>query len=84
MWNTDVLEILEILTKIGYRDSRMQDAIDVANEKRTSEGNWLLDSTFNGRVIASIERKGYPSKWVTMSAIRVLKRYHGDTEDHCE
>jgi len=84
MWNTDVLEILEILTKLGYRDSRMQDAIDVANEKRTSEGNWLLDSTFNGRVIASIERKGYPSKWVTMSAIRVLKRYHGDTEDHCE
>lgn len=28
MWNTDALEILGILTKLGYRDERMQEAID--------------------------------------------------------
>ena len=38
MYQTDVLEILGILTKLGYRDVRMQDAVDKA------DGNWQIPS----------------------------------------
>ena len=33
MYQTDALEILGILTKLGYRDKRMQEAIDVLISK---------------------------------------------------
>ena len=29
MYPTDALEVLDILTKLGYRDERMQEAVDV-------------------------------------------------------
>ncbi len=34
-----------------------------------------MEDTFNGRFQASIETKGKPSKWITLRALRVLKRY---------
>lgn len=33
--------------------------------------------TYNGRFQVDIERKGKPSKWVTLNALRVLKRHFG-------
>lgn len=38
---------------------------------------WLLESTLNGRFLVNIEQKDKPSKWVTLSALRVLKRFYG-------
>jgi len=76
MWNTDVLEILGILTRLGYRDERMQEAVDLVASKQDDEGRWRLESTYNGRFQVNIERKGEPSKWVTLNALRVLKRYY--------
>ena len=32
--------------------------------------------TFNGSFQVDIEVKGQPSKWVTLNALRVLKRVH--------
>nr|MDO8099252.1 nitrogen fixation protein NifH [Candidatus Njordarchaeota archaeon] len=77
MWNTDVLEILGILAKLGYRDKRMQEAVDLLVSKQDSQGRWNLDNTFNGRFQLNIERKGQPSKWITLNALRVLKRFYG-------
>ena len=74
IWKTDILEILEILTKLGYRDKRMQEALDLLISKQDDQGKWKLESTFNGRVLVNIEKKGKPSKWVTLNAIKVLKR----------
>jgi len=37
--------------------------------------DWLLEATFNGRFQVNIEQKGKPSKWVTLNALRALKRY---------
>jgi hypothetical protein len=75
MWNTDALEILDILTKLGYKDRRMQDAISLVISKQDNQGRWKLENTFNGRMLVSIEQKDKPSKWITLSALKVLKRY---------
>jgi hypothetical protein len=76
MWNTDVLEILGIMTALGYKDRRMQEAVDLVVSKQDAQGRWKLEDTFNGRFLVNIEKKDKPSKWVTLSAMRVLKRYY--------
>jgi hypothetical protein len=73
----DTLEALDIITELGYHDQRMQEAIDLVVSKQDGEGRWLMERTFNGRYAASIEPKGKPSKWLTLRALRVLKRYYG-------
>ena len=73
MYQTDVLEIMLILTKLGYHDSRMKEALQLIESKHGEDGRWLLEQTFNNRFQAIIERKGKPSKWVTLNALRVLK-----------
>lgn len=75
MYQTDVLEILGILTKLGYRDERMQEAIDLLISKQDENGRWKLENTFNGKFQVDIERMGEPSKWITLNALRVLKGY---------
>ena len=75
MYQTDILEILEILTKLGYRDNRMQDAIDILISKQDNQGKWIMENTFNDRFLVNIEKKGQPSKWLTLKALTVLKRY---------
>jgi len=76
IWKTDSLEMLEILTRLGYRDKRMQEALDLLISKQDDQGKWKLESTFNGRVLVNIEKKGKPSKWVTLNAIRTLRKFY--------
>jgi len=76
MYQTDVLEILGILTRLGYRSYRMQEAIDLLASKQDDEGRWTLESTFNGRFHTNIEQKGKQSKWITLNALRVLKNFY--------
>jgi len=77
MYQTDVLEILGILAKLGYNDIRMQKAIDLVISKQDEEGHWKLESTFNGKFQTNIEQKDKQSKWITLKAITALKRiYH--------
>jgi hypothetical protein len=76
MYQTDVLEILGILTQLGCRDERMKEAIGVVLSRQDESGKWKLADTFNGRFQVDIEVKGQPSKWVTLNALRVLKRYY--------
>lgn len=79
MYQTDVLEILGILTKLGYKDPRMQEAIDILVSKQDTNGRWNLENTFNGRYQVNIEKKEEPSKWITVHALQVLKRYYSDS-----
>lgn len=76
LWKIDALEILNTLLKLGYKDDRMQDAIDLILSKQTQEGRWILEKSFNGRVQVNIEHKGKESKWITLNAIRALKKYY--------
>ncbi len=77
MYQTDVLEILGVLTTLGCRDGRMQEAIDAVVARQDDRGRWKMADNFNGRFQVDIETRGQPSKWVTLRALRVLKGYYG-------
>ncbi|BDZ66742.1 nitrogen fixation protein NifH [Methanobacterium ferruginis] len=74
MWNIDALEVLGLLTRLGYKDERMNESLNIMISKQNGEGKWILENTFNGRFQASIERKGKPSKWITLNSMKVLKQ----------
>lgn len=71
----DVLRGLSVLTKLGYiNDDRLADGIKLMMEKRQPDGKWLLETAPTGRMQTNIEAVGKPSKWITLNALRVLKR----------
>jgi hypothetical protein len=76
MYQNDALEVLGILTKLGYKDERMQETVDLVLSKQDSQGRWNLESTFNGRFQVNVERKGELSKWITLNALKALKRFY--------
>jgi len=75
MYQTDALEVLGILTSLGVRDDRMAEAVDVVVGKADDEGRLRLENTFNDRMIARVEAKGRPSRWLTLEALRVLRAW---------
>jgi hypothetical protein len=76
MYQTDVLELLGILTSLGCKDDRLQEAVDLVLSKQDEKGMWTLENTFNGRFQTSIEQKGDRSKWVTLNALKALKNFY--------
>jgi len=77
MYQDDILEILGILTKLDYKDVRMNEALEILASKQDDSGKWKLESTFNGKFQVDIEQKGKPSKWITLNALKVLRRFYG-------
>lgn len=76
MYQTDVLEILDILTGLGIKDSRMDDAINIVITKQDDTGRWKAENTYNSdRLLIPIGQKDEQSKWITLRAMSVLKRY---------
>jgi hypothetical protein len=72
---TDVLQNLEVLTALGVgADPRLRPAVDLVLGQADASGRWALRYTYNGKMWADVERKREPSKWVTLRALRVLKR----------
>jgi hypothetical protein len=75
-YQSDVLEVLDVLTELGIHDRRMQESIDLVLESRNELGSWDLKNTFNGKMLCEIEKKNAPSKWITLRALRMLQRYY--------
>jgi hypothetical protein len=76
-YQSDILEVLDILTRLGVKDERMQEAIDFIIKNQSDDGRWLLKNTYNGKMFCEIDEKNKPSKWITLRALRVLQRYFG-------
>ncbi|MFQ6058419.1 MAG: nitrogen fixation protein NifH [Anaerolineae bacterium] len=75
---TDVLQNLEALTALGYgADPRLARAIDLVLSKQDERGRWKLEYHYHGKSWSDIEERGKPSKWVTLRALRVIKRVYG-------
>ncbi len=84
----DILVGLDLMTRLGYADDkRLQPALEILREKRQSDGAWLLDKVHpdfgpgakgvpDPRKVKPLvlEESGKPSKWITLTALRVLKR----------
>ncbi len=77
MYQDDALEVFGILAKLGCKDPRMQEAVDLVLSKQDSLGRWMLENTMNGRFQVNIECKDEPSKWITLKALTALKRFYG-------
>jgi hypothetical protein len=75
MWDGDALEVFGVLARLGCRDPRMRAAADLIVSKQDAQGRWTLENTYNGKFRVNIERKDRPSKWVTLQALRALKRW---------
>jgi len=72
---TDLLQNLEALTGLGLgKDTRLQNAVALVLDKQDEQGRWPMEYTYNGKTWVDIEEKKKPSKWVTLRALRVLKR----------
>ena len=74
-YQSDALEVLDTLTELGVKDERMQPAIDLVIDSQ-KDGRWLLKNTYNGKMNCEIDEKHKMSKWITLRASRVLKRYY--------
>lgn len=75
---TDVLQIVEVLGVLGYgADPRLANALQLLLSKQDKTGRWSLEYSYNGKMWIDVEEKGKPSKWVTLRAMRVLKRARG-------
>ncbi|MBI3022807.1 MAG: hypothetical protein HYY68_03660 [Thaumarchaeota archaeon] len=83
----DLFVGLDMITALGCAaDKRLNRALDILKQKRRSDGRWVLDaihpdlaggagySLKRKPVPVSLEAKGKPSKWITLTCMRVLKR----------
>jgi hypothetical protein len=72
---TDVLLNLEALAEAGYGgDPRLDEAIELVRSKQDAQGRWKMEYSYNGKMWTDVEKKGEPSKWVTLRAMRMLKQ----------
>jgi len=73
-WATDLLQNLEVLTRLGHGDDpRLSAAMDLVFGKQDQDGRWRMEYSYNGKTLVDIEEKGKPSKWVTLRVLRLLK-----------
>jgi hypothetical protein len=71
---SDVLETLAVLVSLGYEsDPRLREAYEWLLGKQDANGRWKLENSLNGKMWIDIEKRGRPSKWITLRALRVIK-----------
>jgi hypothetical protein len=83
----DLLVGLDLLTQLGFAgDRRLGPALKLLTEKRQRDGSWWMERQHpdvtgpkaaqyrSGVTPLQIEEPGKPSKWITLKALRVLKR----------
>ena len=83
----DVLVGLDVITRLGYGDDkRLGPALKILNKKRREDGTWILEKahpdlgtgakySLRKKVTPfALEEAGKPSKWITLTASRILKR----------
>jgi hypothetical protein len=73
---TDILKVAEALTALGYGgDPRLANTLDLIRGKQDENGKWPLEYIDNNRKMwVKYGSEGKPNKWVTLRALRVLKR----------
>jgi hypothetical protein len=59
---------------LGYgKDPKLNHAFEYILEKQDAHGRWILENSLN-RMWVEVEKKKEPSKWITLRALRALKR----------
>ena len=72
-YNSDALESLWALMRAGEPPRpEYQLAIELVRDTADKQMRWTLKNSFNGKMLADIETRGQPSKWLTLRALEVL------------
>ena len=73
-YNSDILEALVALARLGFTgDERLKPAIEFMLSKQGADGRWKSAHVLTGKLLVDLDRRGGPSKWITLNACRVLK-----------
>ncbi len=75
-WKYDILRALDYFqwAAINY-DERMQPALEMLKKKQRNDGRWNVQAKHPGKLHFEMEKAGKPSRWNTLRALRVLKKY---------
>ena len=75
-YHYDVLRALDYLRRSGsVADGRAAEASEIVEKKRTGDGSWLLENPHPDQFDVGVdEEEGEPSRWITLRAVRVLRR----------
>ncbi|MBI2303058.1 MAG: hypothetical protein HYU66_29475 [Armatimonadetes bacterium] len=83
-WLTDVLDLLDIATRIGLADSpALVPALELLMAKQGADSRWALEVGYHtdralvANLLRDIETVEGPGKWVTLTALLLLKRCAG-------
>jgi hypothetical protein len=77
-WHYDVLRALDYFRAVDApRDRRLSEAIDMVRSRRNPDGRWSIEYTYKGKTYFELERRGAPSRWNTLRALRVLRWWEG-------
>jgi len=75
-YNSDALESLAALAGVGEtRRAEYESALDLVKRAADPQMRWTLRNTLNGKMLADVEAKGRPSKWLTLRALQVLEAF---------
>jgi hypothetical protein len=75
-WKYDVLRALDYFQYANIPwDDRLKPALDILLKKRTKDGTWKLNAKYPGKLHIEMEKAGKASRWNTLRAMRVLKKY---------
>jgi len=86
-WYYDFLRALEYMRVARpERDPRCAEAIELLRSKQLASGLFLLENTHQGPTWFELdmEGEGFPSRWVTLSALRVLRWWDDTPPVHYE
>ena len=82
-WYYDILRGLDYFRSTGAApDDRCSEAIDLVANRRDGTGRWPLENTHQGPTPFEMEGPdGFPSRWNTLRAMRVLEWAGADLDD---
>ena len=81
-WYYDVLRALDhVRLARPAGDERCAEAVELIRGKRLPNGLWKLENTHEGAVQFPLdeEHEGFPSRWITLRALRVLRWWDAQT-----
>ena len=75
-YNSDALESLAALAGMGERarpeyGAALRAVRDAADDRM----RWTMRTSFNGKMVADVEKRGQPSRWLTLRALCVLRSF---------
>jgi hypothetical protein len=72
---TDLLQVADFLTVLGYgKDPRLETTLNMIQQKQDEQGRWSLNYRYGPKTWGNFGKEGLPNEWVTLRALRVIKR----------